>query len=290
MSNQSVVSLEVSDVSVVYPNGHRAINDVSFNLDGGVTCALVGVNGSGKSTLFNSIMGIVKPQTGYVRISGVDVTVAVKNNGVAYVPQSEQIDWHFPILVKDVVMLGRYGHMGMLRQATSSDLASVEAAMQRLGITELAKRQIGELSGGQKKRVFLARALAQESRVILLDEPFTGVDIQTEQAIMALLQELREEGYLMLVSSHNLGSVPQFCNHVVLLNRTVIAVGPTQTTYTRENLEKTFGGVLKNLDVVNQEKVSIVTDDEHPAVFIGDKKDTPAHNQGAQDSGVQEEL
>ena len=145
-----------------------------------MTCALVGVNGSGKSTLFNAIIGIVHPQMGSVRINGLPVAQALKRNSVAYVPQSENIDWHFPILVKDVVMLGRYGHMGPLRRPRDADRVAVRAAMERMGIADLAERQIGALSGGQKKRVFLARALAQESRVILLDEPFTGVDVQTE--------------------------------------------------------------------------------------------------------------
>ncbi len=280
MITSSESSLTVSNVSVTYPNGHRAIHDVSFSLHGGVTCALVGVNGSGKSTLFNTIMGIVKPQTGFVTINNESVAEAVCHNGISYVPQSEQIDWHFPILVKDVVMLGRYGHMNFLRQPRSRDHKIVSAAMERLGVSDLADRQIGELSGGQKKRVFLARALAQESKVILLDEPFTGVDIKTEDAIMALLKALRAEGYLMLVSTHNLGAVPQYCDYVVLLNRTVIADGPTLTTYTRENLEKTFGGVLKNISVGDEQEpdkvITSVTDDEHPAVFYGKEKTSGA--------------
>lgn len=266
-----MISLTVSDVGVTYANGHQAIYEVSFALEAGMTCALVGANGSGKSTLFNAIMGIVKPQSGEVRINGLKVASALKQNAIAYVPQTEQIDWHFPILVKDVVMLGRYGYMNFMRRPRASDEEKVWAAMQRLGIAALANRQIGELSGGQKKRVFLARALAQESRVILLDEPFTGVDIKTEQAVMDLLVSLRAEGYLMLVSSHNLGAIAQYCNQVVLLNRTVIASGATQAVYTRENLEKTFGGLLKNFSVVNKQApddlLTIITDDEHPAVF-----------------------
>lgn len=263
-------SLEVADIAVTYPNGHRAIHDVSFSLRGGVTCALVGVNGSGKSTLFNAIIGIVHPQMGTVRINGLPVTQALKRNSVAYVPQSENIDWHFPILVKDVVMLGRYGHMGPLRRPHDADRVAVRAAMERMGIADLAERQIGALSGGQKKRVFLARALAQESRVILLDEPFTGVDVQTEYAVMDLLQALREQGYLMLVSTHNLGAVPRYCNEVVLLNRTVIACGSVADVYTVDNLERTFGGMLKNIGLgETAPQVRIVSDDEHPAVFFG---------------------
>lgn len=258
-------SLYVSDLSVVYANGHRAIHDVGFELSGGVTCALVGVNGSGKSTLFNAIMGIVRPSTGIVKINGLPVQSALQQNAIAYVPQTENIDWHFPILVKDVVMLGRYGHMGFLRRASARDKTIVQSALERLGIADLANRQIGELSGGQKKRVFLARALAQESRVILLDEPFTGVDVQTEFAVMELCKALRAEGYLMLVSTHNLGAVPRYCSEVVLLNRRVIASGAVETIYTVENLERAFGTALKNIGFGN---VQIVSDDEHPAVFV----------------------
>lgn len=262
-------TLEVADISVTYPNGHRAIHDVSFSLKGGTTCALVGVNGSGKSTLFNAIIGIVRPQMGSVRINGLPVAQALKRNSVAYVPQSENIDWHFPILVKDVVMLGRYGHMGPLRLPREADHITVYEAMTRMGIADLAERQIGALSGGQKKRVFLARALAQESRVILLDEPFTGVDVQTEYAVMDLLQALRKQGYLMLVSTHNLGAVPHYCNEVVLLNRTVIACGPVTDIYTVDNLERTFGGMLKNIGLGEAApQVRIVSDDERPAVFF----------------------
>lgn len=262
-------TLEVADISVTYPNGHRAIHDVSFSLKGGTTCALVGVNGSGKSTLFNAIIGIVRPQMGTVRINGLPVAQALKRNSVAYVPQSENIDWHFPILVKDVVMLGRYGHMGPLRLPREVDCIAAYEAMTRMGIADLAERQIGALSGGQKKRVFLARALAQESRVILLDEPFTGVDVQTEYAVMDLLQALRKQGYLMLVSTHNLGAVPRYCNEVVLLNRTVIACGPVADIYTVDNLERTFGGMLKNIGLGEAApQVRIVSDDEHPAVFF----------------------
>ncbi|PID61280.1 MAG: iron ABC transporter permease [Gammaproteobacteria bacterium] len=282
--NTPTVSITTDEISVTYNNGHTAIHDVSISLGAGKTCALVGVNGSGKSTLFKSIMGLVKPQTGSIRLGGLPVKEALKRSLVAYVPQSEDIDWDFPILVRDVVMQGRYGFMGFFRRASDEDHRAVDDAMARLGISDLGKRQIGELSGGQKKRVFLARALAQQSKIILLDEPFTGVDVKTENAIMELLQELQDEGYLMLVSTHNLGTVPDYCNEVVLLNRTVIAAGSTETTYTQENLEKTFGGILKHIrlsgdelhDDADERTVTIITDDERPAVFYGKtKEDSP---------------
>ena len=220
--------LEVKDITVTYKNGHTAIYDTSFTLPTGSITALVGVNGSGKSTLFKSIMGFVSLAKGSVDVLGMSAQKALKKNQVAYVPQSEDIDWNFPVLVKDVVMMGRYGHMGMLRLASEQDHQKVDLALARVGMKAFKDRQIGELSGGQKKRVFLARALAQESRVILLDEPFTGVDVQTEEQIMELLQEMRAAGNIILVSTHNLGSVPAFCDRAVLINRTVLASGTTR--------------------------------------------------------------
>lgn len=275
-SSTDAISLAVEHVSVTYPNGHQAIRDISFTLQGRTVCALVGVNGSGKSTLFNTIMGIIRPQAGSVRVNGLPVAQAMRQNGIAYVPQSENIDWHFPILVKDVVMLGRYGHMGMLRRPRAADREAVAAALERLGIADLAERQIGALSGGQKKRVFLARALAQQSRIILLDEPFTGVDAKTEFAVMELLKNLRDEGYLILVSTHNLGAVPQYCNEVVLINRELIAHGDIAEIYTVDNLERAFGSVLKNIGLGEvAPQVRIVSDDEHPAVFVDDRSSCP---------------
>lgn len=275
-SSTEAISLAVEHVSVTYPNGHQAIRDVTFTLQGRTVCALVGVNGSGKSTLFNTIMGIIRPQAGSVRVNGLPVAQAMRQNGIAYVPQSENIDWHFPILVKDVVMLGRYGHMGMLRRPRPQDREAVAAALDRLDIADLAERQIGALSGGQKKRVFLARALAQQSRIILLDEPFTGVDAKTEFAVMELLKNLRDEGYLMLVSTHNLGAVPQYCNEVVLINRELIAHGDINDIYTVDNLERAFGSVLKNIGLGEvAPQVRIVSDDEHPAVFVDERSSCP---------------
>jgi manganese/iron transport system ATP-binding protein len=191
------------------------------------------------------------------------------------------VDWTFPVLVEDVVMMGRYGRMGLLRRASAADHAKVDEAMARLGLTDLRHRQIGELSGGQKKRVFLARALAQESRIILLDEPFTGVDVTTEEQIVALLRTLRDEGHVMLVSTHNLGSVPDFCDRTILVKGTVLAHGPTETIFTRDNLERAFGGVLRHYtlggtdlhDDDDSREISILTDDERPFVQYGRKPD-----------------
>jgi len=271
-------SLDVQGVTVAYPNGNVALRDASFSLGAGTIAGLVGVNGSGKSTLFKSIMGFVEPIAGSVRVAGLPVREALKRNMVAYVPQAEEVDWNFPVLVEDVVMMGRQGHMGFFRVPAVRDKQLVAEALERVGMTEFRKRQIGELSGGQKKRVFLARALAQEGRIILLDEPFTGVDVKTETAIIELMRELREAGHLMLVSTHNLGSVPDFCDQVVLVNRTVLASGPTAEVFTQENLELAFGGVLRHFqlggpdlhhDDADTRRVTVLTDDERPVVFYG---------------------
>jgi manganese/iron transport system ATP-binding protein len=234
----------------------------------------VGVNGSGKSTLFKSIMGFLKPKAGKVSISGMPVQEVLKRNLVAYVPQSEEVDWQFPVSVWDVVMMGRYGAMNFLRIPRAVDKARVQESLKRVSMWDFRDRQIGELSGGQKKRVFLARALAQGGRVILLDEPFTGVDVKTEEEIIALLGELRKEGCIILVSTHNLGSVPEFCDQVVLINRTVLAYGPTSEVFTEDNLTAAFGGVLRQFHFDEStiqdhdgRAVRVLTDDERPLVF-----------------------
>lgn len=266
--------LSVDGVTVTYPNGNTALRDATFSLQGGVICALVGVNGSGKSTLFKSIMGFVKPARGEVRISGEPVRAAQIKNWVAYVPQAEEVDWNFPVSVWDVVMMGRYGYMNLLRIPRAADRAACELALRRVQMTEFRNRQIGELSGGQKKRVFLARALAQGGRVILLDEPFTGVDVTTEEAIISLLRELRDDGCIIFVSTHNLGSVPEFCDEVVLVNRTVLACGPTEKVFTPANLTAAFGGKLRHFDLAQStvhdhdgQAVTVLTDDERPLVL-----------------------
>lgn len=268
-------------LTVTYRNGLTALRDASFMVPRGTITALVGVNGSGKSTLFKAIMGFIPSARGSIRLLGKPVAEALRENLVAYVPQAEEVDWTFPVLVEDVVMMGRYGHMGFLRRPAATDRAKVTEALARVGMSDLAHRQIGELSGGQRKRVFLARALAQEGQIILLDEPFTGVDVKTEDQIVALLRELRDEGRVMLVSTHNLGSVPEFCDRTVLVKGTVLAYGPTETIFTRANLEAAFGGVLRHFTIGGTDlhedddtrEVRIISDDERPFVQYGRKGD-----------------
>jgi manganese/iron transport system ATP-binding protein len=266
------------NVTVAYRNGTIGLRDASFEIPSGTISALVGVNGAGKSTLFKAIMGFVPALAGSISLFGQPVQLALKRNIVAYVPQAEEVDWTFPVLVDDVVMMGRYGQMNWLRIASSEDKEAVTSALSRVGMLDFRTRQIGELSGGQRKRVFLARALAQNTKVILLDEPFTGVDVQTEDAIIELLKQMKNEGRLILVATHNLGSVPQFCDHTVLVKETVLAFGPTKSTFTRENLEIAFGGVLRHFvlsgadlhDDEDNRQVTVISDDERPLVLYSE--------------------
>ena len=270
-----------SDLTVTYNNGTTALRNVSFEIPTGTITALVGVNGAGKSTLFKALMGFIPTVKGEISILGQSVKSALKENFIAYVPQAEEVDWSFPVLVQDVVMMGRYGHMGFFRKTRQQDIMEVANALNRVGMTDFKDRQIGELSGGQRKRVFLARALAQKSKIILLDEPFTGVDVKTETAIIKLLGEMRKEGKIMLVSTHNLGSVPEFCDRTILIKETVLAYGKTENTFTRQNLELAFGGVLRHFvlsgtdlhDDDDRREVRVISDDERPFVlYDSDKK------------------
>ena len=270
-----------SDLTVTYNNGTTALRNVSFEIPTGTITALVGVNGAGKSTLIKALMGFIPTVKGEISILGQSVKSALKENFIAYVPQAEEVDWSFPVLVQDVVMMGRYGHMGFFRKTRQQDILEVANALNRVGMTDFKDRQIGELSGGQRKRVFLARAIAQKSKIILLDEPFTGVDVKTETAIIKLLGEMRKEGKIMLVSTHNLGSVPEFCDRTILIKETILAYGKTENTFTRQNLELAFGGVLRHFvlsgtdlhDDDDRREVRVISDDERPFVlYDSDKK------------------
>ena len=286
--------LVAEGVTVTYRNGHTALRDASFQMPRGSIAALIGVNGAGKSTLFKAIMGFLPLSAGSITILDMPARRALARNLVAYVPQAEEVDWNFPILVEDVVMMGRYGHMNFLRIPSRRDRTAVDEALARVNMADFRKRQIGELSGGQKKRVFLARALAQESEVILLDEPFTGVDLTTEEQIIGLLGELRREGKVMLVSTHDLGSVPHFCDWSVFVKGTVMAYGPTETTFTEANLEAAFGGALRHFvlgghdlhDDADPRGVKVITDDERPFVLYGGETLVPQKNRTEADDGA----
>lgn len=235
--------ITIENLSVTYSNARLALYNATCTVEPGSITALVGPNGSGKSTLFKSIMGFLQPTQGRVRVGGFPVQKAQKQQLIAYVPQSDEVDWNFPVSVFDVVMMGRYGYMNFLRIPRAKDRRLVMESLERVGMVAYRDRQIGELSGGQRKRAFLARALAQEGKVILLDEPFTGVDVKTEKQIIDLLVQLRAEGHTVLISTHDLASISTFCDRTILLNQTILAAGPTAETFTAENLTMTFGGL-----------------------------------------------
>ena len=235
--------IAVDNISVTYSNTRLALYNASCYVQPGTITGLVGPNGGGKSTLFKAIMGFLTPNQGRVHIDNSSVEQAQKRQLMAYVPQADEVDWNFPISVFDVVMMGRYGYMNLLRMASRTDRRIVKEALERVGMSDFKDHQIGELSGGQRKRAFLARALAQKGKVILLDEPFMGVDVTTEKRIINLLLQLRDEGHTVLVSTHDLSSVSTFCDRVILINQTILASGTTAETFTEENLAMTFGSL-----------------------------------------------
>lgn len=218
-----------------------ALDDLDLTVERGRVCGLLGVNGSGKSTLFKALMGTLRPQTGKITLLGAEPGAARKAGQISYVPQADAVDWAFPVGVTDVVTMGRYGRMGPTRRPRAADRSAVADAIERVGLTPLADRQIGALSGGQRKRAFLARAIAQDASLLLLDEPFSGVDKGSESTIIDLLHALRDEGRTVVVSTHDLASVPELCDEAVLLQQRVIAHGSPQETLTPEVLAMAFG-------------------------------------------------
>ena len=232
-------ALRLTGVTVAYRDV-LALDDVDLALSEGTACGLVGVNGSGKSTLFKSVVGLVR-SSGRVEVFGGSRGAAREAGLVGYVPQADDVDPDFPVSVADVVLMGRYHRMGWSRHPTHRDRDAVEAALDRVGMSDLAARQIGRLSGGQRQRVLLARALAQEARLLLLDEPFTGVDASSEAAVTAVLRELIADGCTLLVATHDLTMLPALCAESVLLHQRVLAHGPTAQVVTPENLARAFG-------------------------------------------------
>ncbi|RJU02997.1 metal ABC transporter ATP-binding protein [Arthrobacter frigidicola] len=237
-------ALRATNLTVSY-NDVRALDGVDVSVETGSICGLVGVNGSGKSTLFKALMGLLVPAAGTVELYGRTSREARQRGLVAYVPQAEDVDWDFPVSVADVVAMGRYGLMGPSRRASAADRAAVDAALERVGLAGLRRRQIGELSGGQRKRAFVARSIAQDAKLLLLDEPFAGVDRSSEATLTALLKELRDEGRSVLMSTHDLAGVSQLCDSAVLLHNRVLARGRPSDVLTPSNLALAFGGALE---------------------------------------------
>ena len=247
IAEAEVPSLEVHDLTVSYDR-RPVLWDIDFEVPEGKLMAIVGPNGAGKSTLIKAIMGLLPLASGYVRIFGAELQE--NRLRVGYVPQRNSVDWDFPTSVRDVVLMGRYGRLGLFRRPRSGDRDRAEEAMRQVGIANLADRQISQLSGGQQQRVFLARALAQDADLYLMDEPFVGVDAATESAIIELLREMRERGKTVVVVHHDLATAREYFDWVLLLNLRTVAFGPMEEVFTDELLQKTYGGRLNVLTEV----------------------------------------
>lgn len=241
MESVRCLALHVESVTVAY-NGQVALRDVTFSAYGGERIAVVGPNGAGKSTLFKAIIGLLPLESGTVEVFGCNPHR--ERATIGYVPQREDVDLSFPVTVADVVMMGRIGHIGWLRRPSRRDKEAVRRALEQVGLADLANRPLGELSGGQIQRTFIARALAQEAPLLLMDEPFNGVDVASEEAILRLLDHLREQGVTVLLATHDLRMAAERFDRVLLLNGEVVAYGPPCEALSPATLQRVYGGQL----------------------------------------------
>ena len=233
--------LAIKDLSVSYER-KRVLTNIFLEVQAGHIYGVIGPNGAGKSTLFKALLGLIEVNTGTILIEGKPVEEMRKK--LVYVPQKDEVDWQFPATVRDIVLQGRYPHKKIYQSLSKHDYHIAGEAMENLGITHLANRQIGELSGGQQQRVFLARALCQQADIFFLDEPFVGVDVTTEERIIKILQMLAKEGKTILVIHHDLSSVENYFDHIILINQRLIASGETKTTFTPKNIDATYRAQL----------------------------------------------
>jgi manganese transport system ATP-binding protein len=238
-------AIEVSDLTVRY-GPVLALDSVTFQVRPGRVCGVIGMNGSGKSTLFKSIMGLVRPEAGHVLVDGRSPTQARRAGMVGYVPQSEDVDWSFPLSVGEVVMMGRYGQLGWTRRPRRADREAVAAALAQVELTELAAGQCSDLPGGQRKRAFVARGIAQGAQVLLLDEPFAGVDKRSELTIVTLIRQLAAEGRTVVTSTHDLRSLPDLCDEAILLQQRLLLQGSPAMMLEPGNLALAFGLDLRD--------------------------------------------
>ncbi|GIO23981.1 metal ABC transporter ATP-binding protein [Oceanobacillus sp. J11TS1] len=234
--------IQVDDLSASYQK-NKVLSNVNFNVEEGTITAIVGPNGAGKSTLIKTMLGLHPQLTGTVRFWDTSFKIAKKKIG--YVPQRGSVDWDFPTDALDVVTMGLYGKIGWFRFPSRKDKEKAMNALKKMGMESYAHRQISQLSGGQQQRVFLARALAQDAELYFMDEPLAGVDASTEKAIMAILKELKRKGKTVLVVHHDLQTVPEYFDHVLLLNKTVYAHGKTEEVFTKDNIATTYGGNMQ---------------------------------------------
>jgi ABC-type Mn2+/Zn2+ transport system ATPase subunit len=253
------IAIHLDDVSVGY-NGRLALHDVTLDITGGLRLAVLGPNGAGKSTLFKAIVGLLPLKSGHILIHG--QPPGKRDTHIAYVPQREDLDLHFPVNVRDVVTMGRYGRIGWLRRPSRADREAVTSTLRQLGIHDLADTPIADLSGGQLQRVFLARALAQEADILLLDEPFTGVDALTESAIYSLLDELKARRVTVLLATHDLDKALSHFDDLLLVNGSVIACGCAEDVFRPEMLRRAFGAQITLMPA--GDRILAATDGHHP--------------------------
>lgn len=242
------LALHIEDLTVAY-HERPVLWDIDLDIPPGVLAAIVGPNGAGKSTLIKAIVGLVKPAAGHIYVLG--KPYSARRRLVGYVPQRSSVDWDFPTTALDVVTMGLYGRLGWFRRPGRNEHREAAEALDQVGMSDFADRQISQLSGGQQQRVFLARALVQDAEIYLMDEPMAGVDATTEQAVLGLLRELRSRGKTVIVVHHDLQTVRTAFDWLVLLNVRVMAQGPLDQVYTTENLRRTYGGQVALLDAVN---------------------------------------
>lgn len=248
MEKRQSYAVEVEDLTVAY-DAKPVLWDIDLKIPKGKLMAVVGPNGAGKTTLMKAMLGLLKPVTGEVRFED-GSNIRTRKNHIGYVPQSGSVDWDFPATVQDVVLMGCYGRLGWIRRPRRADIELTKQTLAKVGMQDYAGRQISQLSGGQQQRVFLARALAQEAEVYFMDEPFKGVDAQTERAIIALLKELKEQGKTVVVVHHDLQTVSDYFDWVTLINLQVVASGPVEEVFHEENLKKTYhssGALLRSV-------------------------------------------
>jgi manganese/zinc/iron transport system ATP- binding protein len=242
--------IEAHNLTVLY--GRKpAIWNVDFKLPEGQVIGIMGPNGSGKSTLLKSIMGVVTPTTGYTKVYDQDLNQV--RHKVSYVPQRQEIDWDFPASVWDIVSMGRFHVRGLFKRLTSEDNDIIQESLEKVNMLGLAKRQISQLSGGQQQRVFLARAIAQQGKLFLMDEPFAGVDIATEEMIVDLLKEMKDQGKTLVIVHHDLHTAQSYFDHLVLMNTRLVACGKTSDVFTDQILTDTYGGRLTTIAKISQE-------------------------------------
>ncbi len=240
-ASRQITALSVSDLGVNY-GPMVALTNVSFEAHSGNVVGIIGPNGSGKSTLLKSIAGMVRAQHGTISVGGRPLHRQTAR--IAYVPQSDDVNWEFPLSALDVVLMGRYRSIGWIRRPSATDRQQALDALARVGLAGMENRHISQFSGGQQQRIFLARALAQEPRIVLLDEPMTGIDVRNRGVLHGIIAELRDRGAIIMMATHDLDEVRGHTTHVLCLNRRMIAFGPTDETFNPDTIRATFGGQL----------------------------------------------